>query len=123
MLIVNPVQRITINEIRKHPWFKKDLPAYLQLPKEEFFDTGVDVTKLPPLADLERGPAEKLQGELHDAVVGKLGTKMGYAKDDVQDALKKDEPSAIKDAYMIVRENQMMIRTSPPHLHHPLTLN
>lgn len=109
MLIVNPVQRITINDIRKHPWFKKDLPSYLQLPREEFFDTGVDVTKLPPLADLERGPAEKLQGELHDAVVGKLGSKMGYAKDDVQDALTNDEPSAIKDAYMIVRENQMMI--------------
>lgn len=33
---------------------------------------------------------------------------MGYAEDDVQDALNKQEPSAIKDAYMIVRENQMM---------------
>ena len=34
----------------------------------------------------------------------------GVCKDDVQDALNKEEPSAIKDAYMIVRENQMMIR-------------
>ena len=33
---------------------------------------------------------------------------MGYAKDDVQEALAKDEPSAIKDAYLIVRENQIM---------------
>ncbi|KAI5805678.1 BcSNF1, Snf1-like protein kinase [Geopyxis carbonaria] len=109
MLIVNPIQRITINEIRKHPWFKKNLPDYLHPPKEEFFDTGVDVTKLPPLQELERGPAERMKGELHDAVVGKLGSKMGYAKDEVQDALTTSEPSAIKDAYMIVRENQMMI--------------
>ena len=33
---------------------------------------------------------------------------MGYAKDDVQDALGKNEPNAIKDAYLIVRENQIM---------------
>ncbi|KAF8534710.1 kinase-like domain-containing protein [Trichophaea hybrida] len=109
MLIVNPIQRITINEIRKHTWFKKNLPEYLHPPKEEFFDTGVDVTKLPQLEDLERGPTERLKGELHDAVVGKLGSTMGYPKDDIQDALTKNEPSAIKDAYMIVRENQMMI--------------
>jgi len=110
MLVVNPIQRITIAEIRKHAWFKKNLPEYLLPPKEEFFDTGVDVTKIPQLEELERGPAERLKGELHDAVVGKLGSTMGYAKDDVQDALTKSEPSAIKDAYMIVRENQMMIR-------------
>ena len=110
MLIVNPIQRITIAEIRKHPWFKKNLPPYLHPPKEEFFDTGVDVTKLPQIEDVECGPTEHLQGELHDAVVGKLGSTMGYARDDVQDALTKNEPSAIKDAYMIVRENQMMIR-------------
>ena len=33
---------------------------------------------------------------------------MGYAKHDVQEALARDEPSAIKDAYLIVRENQIM---------------
>jgi carbon catabolite-derepressing protein kinase len=114
MLVVNPIQRITIAEIRKHPWFKKNLPEYLHPPKEEFFDTGVDVTKLPQLEELERGPAERLKGELHDVVVGKLGSTMGYPKDDIQDALTNNEPSAIKDAYMIVRENQMMIRMLSP---------
>ncbi|EST05689.1 Protein kinase domain protein [Kalmanozyma brasiliensis GHG001] len=29
MLIVDPVKRITIQEIRQHPWFNVDLPAYL----------------------------------------------------------------------------------------------
>jgi carbon catabolite-derepressing protein kinase len=33
---------------------------------------------------------------------------MGYAKEDVQEALVNDEPSAIKDAYNIVRENEIM---------------
>jgi serine/threonine protein kinase len=32
MLVVDPMKRITINEIRTHPWFKYNLPEYLQLP-------------------------------------------------------------------------------------------
>lgn len=110
MLVVNPLARITVADIRQDPWFNKGLPEYLRPPTEEFFNTGVDFSRLPPWTSIERGPAERLNGELHEAVVGKLGSTMGYAKDDVQDALNKDEPSAIKDAYMIVRENQMMIR-------------
>lgn len=112
MLVVNPLQRISIPEIRKHEWFKKNLPEYLEPPKEEFFDTGVDFTKLPDLRELERGPTQRLNGEPHEAIVKKLGHIMKYREDDVQDALTKEEPSAIKDAYMIVRENQMMIRIS-----------
>lgn len=34
MLTVNPVERITIAEIRQHPWFLTDLPDYLQIPEE-----------------------------------------------------------------------------------------
>ncbi|KAL1566344.1 SNF1-related protein kinase catalytic subunit alpha kin10 [Salvia divinorum] len=29
LLLVDPMKRITTHEIRKHPWFKKDLPRYL----------------------------------------------------------------------------------------------
>jgi carbon catabolite-derepressing protein kinase len=57
---------------------------------------------------------------------------MGYGKKDVQEALEAEEPSAIKDAYMIVRENKLMqvnpaygtgtdnpyYATSPPHATH-----
>ncbi|PWW75730.1 kinase-like protein [Tuber magnatum] len=112
MLVVNPLSRITVADIRQDPWFNKGLPEYLRPPPEEFFNTGVDFSRLPTWKSIERGPAERLKGELHEAVVGKLGSTMGYAKDDVQDALNKEEPSAIKDAYMIVRENQMMMRDS-----------
>lgn len=106
MLVVSPVQRITIAEIRQDPWFTKDLAPYLQLPPEEFYDTGVDPTKA--IDPKKLGPSKPRAEKLHDAVVGKLGKTMGYAKDDVQEALAKDEPSAIKDAYLIVRENQIM---------------
>lgn len=112
MLQVNPVNRITVEEIRQDPWFMKDLPEYLQPPVEDFIDTGVDPNRaIDPFA-LSKSKPKPVQEKLHNAVVGKLGKTMGYAPDDVQEALKKDEPSAIKDAYLIVRENTLM-KTNP----------
>ena len=35
MLYSDPVGRITIPEIRQHPWFQTNLPAYLQKPWED----------------------------------------------------------------------------------------
>jgi carbon catabolite-derepressing protein kinase len=108
MLQVSPVNRITIPEIRQDPWFQKDLADYLQPAAEEFLETGVDPNKAVDPHALAKGRPIAVQEQLHKNVVGKLGKTMGYAPDDVQEALAKDEPSAIKDAYLIVRENQLM---------------
>ncbi|KAF2704718.1 Pkinase-domain-containing protein [Pleomassaria siparia CBS 279.74] len=111
MLMVNAVHRITIAEIRQDPWFTQDLPAYLDPPREEFLDTGIDPNKaIDPKTLAPSQPVAVVQ-KLHDTVVGKLGKTMGYAEHDVQEALARDEPSAIKDAYLIVRENQIMKET------------
>ncbi|KAK8207886.1 Protein kinase [Zalaria obscura] len=112
MLQVNPVNRITVQEIRQDPWFVKDLAEYLQPPVEEFLDTGVDPNKAIDPRRLAPDKPAVIQEKLHESVVGKLGKTMGYARDDVQEALAKDEPSAIKDAYLIVRENAIM-KTNP----------
>jgi carbon catabolite-derepressing protein kinase len=108
MLQVNPVKRLSVHDIRQHPWFLKLLPDYLKPPAEDFLDTGVDPNKAINPQNLLPGKPLEVQAKLHDAVIGKLGKTMGYAKDDVQEALGKEEPSAIKDAYLIVRENQIM---------------
>ena len=110
-LQVHPVHRITIPEIRQDEWFVKDLPAYLVDPVEEFLDTGVDPSKAIDPRQLAPGMSPEVVEKIHEQVVGKLGRTMGYAKEDVKDALSKDEPSAIKDAYLIVRENQLMVDT------------
>ncbi|KAI9667036.1 MAG: Protein kinase [Trizodia sp. TS-e1964] len=107
MLAVNPVHRITIQEIRKDPWFMEDLAVYLHPVVEEFFHTGADPGVSSPIA-VEPAKTLAVREEMHEAVLGKLGTTMGYAKDDVQEALGSNEPSAIKDAYLIVRENHLM---------------
>ncbi|CAN0305466.1 unnamed protein product, partial [Laminaria digitata] len=47
MLVVDPMKRITIPEIRRHPWFTTKLPFYLSLPplkiekEERALDEGV----------------------------------------------------------------------------------
>ncbi|KAI9735957.1 MAG: Protein kinase [Cirrosporium novae-zelandiae] len=112
MLQVNPVQRISIEEIRADPWFTKGLAEYLQPPVEAFIDTGVDPNKAIDPRKLAPGKPPAVQEQIHKSVVGKLGRTMGYAQEDVQEALGKDEPNAIKDAYLIVRENETM-KTNP----------
>ncbi|KOS20379.1 Carbon catabolite-derepressing protein kinase [Escovopsis weberi] len=108
MLVVNPVQRATIEEIRQDPWFNIDLPAYLAPPVEEFFHTGVDPNKAIKKSDIAPNAPAKVQERLHNEVTEKISKTMGYGKTDVEEALLSDEPSAIKDAYMIVRENKLM---------------
>lgn len=108
MLVVNPVQRATIEEIREDPWFLKDLPPYLQPPAEEFFNTGVDPNKAILKSDIAPRASETVQEKLHSEITDKISRTMGYGKVDVEEALLSEEPSAIKDAYMIVRENKIM---------------
>jgi carbon catabolite-derepressing protein kinase len=114
MLMVNPVHRISIWEIRQDPWFTKDIAPYLEPPVQDFVDSGVDPHKAIDPNAIAPSAAPPIIQKLHDTVVTKLGKTMGYAEHDVQEALARDEPSAIKDAYLIVRENQMMRTNREP---------
>ncbi|KAJ9603842.1 Protein kinase [Cladophialophora chaetospira] len=119
-LQVHPVHRITIPEIRQDEWFIKDLPEYLNDPVEEFLNTGVDPSKAIDPRQLAPGKPVEVAEKIHEQVVGKLGRTMGYDKEDVKEALSKDEPSAIKDAYLIVRENQVMVDTPQYRTDNPM---
>lgn len=108
MLAVNPVHRATIEDIRLDPWFIKNLPAYLHPPVEEFIDTGVDPSKAITPKNIAPNATPAVQEKLHNQVTEKISKTMGYGIKDVQEALEAEEPSAIKDAYLIVRENKLM---------------
>jgi carbon catabolite-derepressing protein kinase len=114
MLVTNPVQRATIEEIRQDRWFLKDLPNYLKPPAQSFIHTGIDPEKAIKQSDVAPHAPPKVQEKLHNEVTEKISKTMGYGKKDVMEALEADEPSAIKDAYMIVRENKLM--QINPHL-------
>ncbi|KAL4964901.1 serine/threonine-protein kinase [Aspergillus stella-maris] len=109
MLQVHPVHRITIEDIRNDPWFLQDLPTYLQPPPEEFIatDKAVDPRKIAG------GKPQAIQNKISQVAISKLERSMGYGRDDIEDALKHPEPSAIKDAFFIIVENEMMQTNSP----------
>ncbi|KAK2799222.1 Protein kinase [Onygenales sp. PD_10] len=113
MLQVHPVQRITIPEIRQDPWFLKNLPKYLQLPAEEFASVGANPNRAVDPRKIAPGRPPAVQEKIHQTAVSKLERRMGVDKEDINDALKKPEPSAIKDAFFIVVENEMMQTNSP----------
>lgn len=108
MLQVHPVHRITIPEIRQDPWFLKDLPKYLHPPPEEFITTGIDPSKAIDPRRIEPGKPPLVPEKIHQMAVAKLERSMGYTKEDIEEALRKPEPSAVKDAFFIIAENEMM---------------
>ena len=119
MLQVNPVHRITMREILEDPWFSKDLPEYLKPPPDGFLNTGIDPAKaIDPRKFVPKQDAATAE-KLHNSVVFRLGKKMGYREGDIRQALEKEEPNAIKDAYLIVAENELqddkqkLLATSP----------
>lgn len=71
MLVVDPIKRITISEVRAHPWYQHKLPAYLTLPpamielQERSLDPEI-VEKVCQLPIRGINPAE-----VADAVVSK----------------------------------------------------
>ncbi|KKZ66814.1 hypothetical protein EMCG_07503 [[Emmonsia] crescens] len=113
MLQVHPVQRITIPEIRQDPWFLKNLPKYLQPPAEEWVSSGVNPNKAIDPRRIAPGRSLAAQEKIQQSAITKLERRMGVDREDINDALKKPEPSAIKDAFFIVVENEMMQTNSP----------
>ncbi|CAA20833.1 serine/threonine protein kinase AMPK catalytic (alpha) subunit Ssp2 [Schizosaccharomyces pombe] len=84
MIVADPMQRITIQEIRRDPWFNVNLPDYLR-------------------------PMEEVQGSYADSrIVSKLGEAMGFSEDYIVEALRSDENNEVKEAYNLLHENQVI---------------
>ncbi|RIB06014.1 kinase-like domain-containing protein [Gigaspora rosea] len=88
MLIVDPLKRITIQEIRQTSWFNVGLPDYLK-----------------PLPDSE----EVFFDEIDDSIVSEIHKKMGFSKDTIYQALQEIENNQIKVAYQLVVDHKRMI--------------
>ncbi|KAI5290404.1 Protein kinase [Ascosphaera aggregata] len=107
MLQVHPVQRITIPEIRQDPWFLTALPDYLRPPPEDLASTGTDPNKAVDPSKIAPGVPPDERENLYATCIRKLEMRMGIKKGDIEPALMREEPSAIKDAFFIVVENEL----------------
>ncbi|EFC44099.1 predicted protein, partial [Naegleria gruberi] len=80
ILVVDPVQRATISDIRKHPWFVKDLPDYLKIPPSNFghaseninIDEGVVHEALLKISDKKTITEEEMEEAINDISDGKM---------------------------------------------------
>ncbi len=87
ILVVDPVQRITISEIRQHPWFTKDLPEYLSIP--------------PVVADREMVVIDE---DVLDEVFQKLGES---DRNEAAQAITGGIMNPITVAYFLILDNKM----------------
>ncbi|GMM29578.1 AMP-activated serine/threonine-protein kinase catalytic subunit [Martiniozyma asiatica (nom. inval.)] len=92
MLVVNPLNRITIHEIMEDEWFKVGFPEYLkpgQLDHKEICESDID----------------------EDTVLA-LSTAMGFSKDEIIEAIKNgrcNETEEIFDSYELMLQNKPLI--------------
>ncbi|KAL0075912.1 kinase-like domain-containing protein [Phycomyces blakesleeanus] len=91
MLVVDPMKRITIAEIRQNPWFLKNLPDYLQ-----------------PLPTTEEDRCQPIDEEL----VSEMSKRMGYTKEAIQKALNGSDNNQFKVAYQLVLDHKRMLKDS-----------
>lgn len=105
MLVVDPVQRITIAGIRQHPWFMTGLPAYLApLPvtpphEEQGF-------QLMPQSGLHAPDIGTIDHALVDELMDKV---RGFSRDDVLALLLAPSTNQMKVAYHLVRDYHRML--------------
>lgn len=106
MLIVNPLNRITIHEIMQDEWFKVDMQDYLIPPdlKNEAENHGHDG---------EQQGQNDAEEEVDDSLVTMLSKTMGYDRDEIYEALESEEDNPalkeIRDAYLLIKENKSLI--------------
>jgi carbon catabolite-derepressing protein kinase len=133
MLVVDPVKRITVTEIRALPWFQQNLPHYLQpLPPTPSIERVPalpvdDLSTLLLISENEADPEKVAQakglvwsedlGILDPSTVNELCEKItSYSETDVWEALQKPGDNQIKVAYQLVRDHKRVLKDCECHL-------
>lgn len=88
MLVVNPLNRITIHEIMQDEWFTTNISEYL-LPNDV--------------------PKNHVDKKIDENAVNVLVNTMGYDRDEIIQTLKNNSQNEIMDGYLLIKENKMLI--------------
>ncbi|RKP36596.1 kinase-like domain-containing protein [Dimargaris cristalligena] len=93
MLVVKPLERATITEIRQHPWFLRNLPDYLQPVAQENIDTTSQINP-----EIVSQLTKKLP-ESHSTIIAAL-----------RDPMSNPATNHIKVAYQLVADQNRIIQ-------------
>lgn len=119
MLVVNPLNRITVNEIMQDAWFKKDMPEYL-IPKiEDEVSTENNSANNSGTGSANQSPNPehgRHEVKLDEQIVKSLTMTMGYDREQVLEAFRAwqdtGEGSDIRDAYQVLKDNKSLSKDS-----------
>ena len=94
MLVVDPLQRITIPEIRRHRWFTESLPLYLSVTPDQIMSQF---------------------RALDEDVLSEVVMKIGFDRNELLEALQKQERNQMTVAYYLILDNKRrkMLGSSP----------
>ncbi|KAF9586549.1 Protein kinase [Lunasporangiospora selenospora] len=92
MLVVDPLKRITIAEIRQNAWFNIGLPEYLK--------------------PLPQGLNDDAFSNLQEDIIVELMKKMNFSRETIIQALRERQNNQIKVAYQLVVDHRQMIETA-----------
>lgn len=97
MLVVDPLQRITIPEIRRHRWFVENLPLYLSVTPDQIMSQF---------------------RALDEDVLMEVVMKIGFDRKDLLDALQKQERNQMTVAYYLILDHKRRkLLSSSPIMH------
>ncbi|KAF9169447.1 Protein kinase [Mortierella sp. AD010] len=92
MLVVDPLKRITIAEIRQNAWFNVGLPEYLK--------------------PLPQGVTDDIFCNLQEDIITELMKKMNFSRETIIQALEERQNNQIKVAYQLVVDHRRMIENA-----------
>jgi len=94
MLVVDPLQRITIPEIRRHRWFVESLPLYLSVTPDQIMSQF---------------------RALDEDVLSEVVMKIGFERQELLEALQKQERNQMTVAYYLILDHKRrkMLGASP----------
>ncbi|MCH96420.1 SNF1-related protein kinase catalytic subunit alpha KIN10, partial [Trifolium medium] len=87
MLVVDPMKRMTIPEIRQHPWFQLGLPRYLAVPPPDTMQQ-----------------AKKIDEDILLEVI-----KMGFDRDQLIESLRHRIQNEGTVAYYLILDNRFRV--------------
>ncbi|PBK75783.1 Pkinase-domain-containing protein [Armillaria solidipes] len=111
MLAVDPVKRITVPEIYRHPFFTTNLPRYLSpLPPPPGPVLGTLKSLVsPPTKPVDFEVVEGFGRIEQDVIEGLVARMQGVTKEDILECLRRDDGAqgnAVKVAYILLRDKQ-----------------
>mmetsp|Transcript_40714 Transcript_40714/g.95764 ORF Transcript_40714/g.95764 Transcript_40714/m.95764 type:complete len:511 (+) Transcript_40714:323-1855(+) len=100
MLVVDPLQRITVSQLRAHSWFKTNLPGYLASPAEIR-------TKGAPEEE------SSVSEEVNEQVLVEMCRRLDVNRQEAAEALKSTHSNQVTVAYNLILDARKSLDAAP----------